>query len=269
MSRPQHALRVGCGGVKIFVCHRSRPQQALCVGCGGADGAGAYVHDRSTRCASDTRWASDAQACVVRLDSSTRCASDAEACVVRLDGSTRCASDAQALAYVATAARAARRMRKRASYVLTAARAARRMRKRASYVLTAAGAARRMRKRASYVGCVATAARAARRMRKRASYVLTAARAARRMPRRSLMSRRRQQHALRVGWPRRARTYVALRGERMKVGCALSACAPTTLVFLRRGPKLGHARWCEARTSVRAVRRSPRQAAPPNRGRFV
>ena len=146
-------------------------------------------------------------------------------------------------------------MPKRASYVLTAAGAARRMRKRASYVLTAARAARRMPKRASYVGCVATAARAARRMRKRASYVLTAARAARRMPRRSLMSRR--QHALRVGCGSvrrmsrrqsvgcgsvRVRT-VAMRGELMKVGRAPSACAPTTLVFLRRRPTPGHARF--------------------------
>ena len=33
-----------------------------------------------------------------------------------------------------------------------------------------------------------------------------------------------------------------MRGELMKVGRALSACAPTTLVFLRRRPKPGHAR---------------------------
>ena len=32
-------------------------------------------------------------------------------------------------------------------------------------------------------------------------------------------------------------------GELMKVGRALSACAPTTLVFLRRRPKPGHARF--------------------------
>ena len=40
----------------------------------------------------------------------------------------------------------------------------------------------------------------------------------------------------------RVRT-VAMRGELMKVGRALSACAPTTLVFLRRRPTPGHARF--------------------------
>ena len=145
------------------------------------------------------------------------------------DSSTRCTSEAQTFAYVATAARAVRRKPQAFAYVATAARAVRRKPQAFAYVATAARAARRMRKRASYVTT------AERRMRKRARTYCRNARGADES--RACAERMRADDA-RFPAPKAEAGARTLVGARRARACGLY------------GARL-------------------RQAAPPNRGRFV